>query len=323
MRVSTWPAPASLKGSSRKPQQVADRIAIRYTMSPIFVFGTGRCGSTHLQRLITLSTGCWIWGEHEGFLEPLLASVTRYETGQRLERFVFGRAARGEGQLIAEMAAGSDRLSWINLLDKDEFRAEITSLIDRMFRSRIPEGWSDWGFKEIRYGLDNNSPEFLLDFFPDAIGVFAFREPRSTIESMVRTWSPKLMAESPNRDKLANIYRSYTIRWKKVMTYFLDYDARCGKRLVFVSADKLDRSTEEILCALQLMPARSIPARLAITNRGPRKSPEWISSKFDELFADEASACLDLFARACARSDADFADRVPRSNSRGDMLLSG
>jgi hypothetical protein len=137
-------------------------------------------------------------------LEPLLASVNRYETGQRLKRFVFGRASREEGQLIAEMASGSEMLSWLNLLDKDQLRAEVVLLIDRMFRSRIPEGWTDWGFKEIRYGLDNITPEILLSFFPDATGVFTFRDPRTTIETMVRTWSPKLMRESPNVEKLTN-----------------------------------------------------------------------------------------------------------------------
>jgi Sulfotransferase family len=276
-------------------------------LSPIFIFGTGRCGSTHLQRLVTLSTRCWIWGEHEGFLEPLLASVDRYETGQRLKRFVFSRAARDEGQLIAEMTTGSDMLSWLNLLDQDEFRAEVVSLIDRMFRSRIPAGWTDWGFKEIRYGLDNNSPEILLNFFPGATGVFTFREPRSTIESMVRTWSPKLMHGTPNIEKLFNIYRSYTIRWQKVMKYFLDCKTSFSQRLVFVSADKLERPTEEILAALELPPARACPTELAMTNRGPRELPEWISSRFDDLFAEEASVCLDLFTRACGRSDADFA----------------
>jgi len=246
-------------------------------------------------------------------LEPLLASVNRYETGQRLKRFVFGRATRDEGQLIAEMAAGSDMLSWLNLLDKDQFRAEVVSLIDRMFRSRIPDGWTDWGFKEIRYGLDNKSPEILLNFFPSATGLFTFRDPKTTIESMVRTWSPKLMREPPNVEKLTNIYRSYTIRWQKVIRYFLDCEALFGSRLVFVSAAKLDRPTQEILGTLGLMPARAIPARLGITNQGPRELPEWIRSKFDELFAEEASVCSDLFARACRRSDADFAGHASGS----------
>ena len=198
-------------------------------MSPIFVFGTGRCGSTHVQRLITLATRCWVWGEHEGFLEPLLAAIGRYETGPKLKRFVFDRRSRDEDRLIAEVAAGSDTLSWLNLLHAGEFRAEVASLIDRMFGSHLPEGWSDWGFKEIRYGLDNNAPEMLLDLFPEGTGVFVFREPKSTIESMVRTWSPKLMAGAADPDKLSRIYSSYATRWKKTISHFLDYEMQSGK----------------------------------------------------------------------------------------------
>src|SRR5689334_1066404 len=264
-------------------------------MQPIYVFGTGRCGSTHLQRFITLSTRYWIWGEHEGFLEPLLESVGRYEASQRLNRFVFDRASRDESQLLAEVVTGSDMLPWLNLLNKHEFRAEVTALIDRMFRSRMPAGWEDWGFKEIRYGLDNTSPELLLDLFTGSIGIFAFRDPKTTIESMIRTWSPKLMAGGANLKKLTKIYISYTERWKKVMTYFLECDTGVGRRIVFVSIDKLDRSTEEILGVLGLAPARPVPAIFPITNRGPRKLPDWASSEFDELFAEDAAACLELF----------------------------
>lgn len=275
-------------------------------MLPIFVFGTGRCGSTHLQRLITLSTRCWIWGEHEGFLEPLLAAVHKYETGERLKKFVFSRATRDEQQLITEVMAGADTLSWLNLFRENQFRAEVVSLIDRMFRSRIPEGWTDWGFKEIRYGLDNNSPEILLGLFPNATGIFTFREPRVTIESMLRTWSPRLMADAPNIEKMAKLYRSYLQRWTKVMQYFLDIDGRLPNRIIFVSTDKLNNSSEELLSALGLVSARSAPAGLALTNRGPSRLPEWASSKFEELFAEDASVCLDLFELACARSNASF-----------------
>jgi hypothetical protein len=285
-------------------------------MRPIFVFGTGRCGSTHLQRLITLSSRYWIWGEHEGFLEPLLASVCRYEASQHLKRFVFERASRDQSQLLAEMATGSAMLPWLNLLDKYEFRAEIAVLIDRMFRSRMPEGWVDWGFKEIRYGLDNRSPELLLDLFTESTGVFAFREPKTTIESMIRTWSPRLMAGGPNLEKLNTIYNSYVIRWKKVMTYFINCDARIAGRILFVSIDKLDRSTHEILGALGLAPARPAPAMLPVTNRGPRELPDWAKTKFDELFAEDAADCRELYARARARSDAEFAAVTNGAGSR-------
>ena len=102
------------------------------------------------------------------------------------------------------------------------------------------------------------------------------------------------------------------------MKYFLECETLFGNRLVFVSADKLEGPTEEILGALGLMPARAIPAGLRMTNRGPRELPDWINGRFDELFAAEASVCLELFARACTRSDADFAGYSPKSGPAPD-----
>jgi hypothetical protein len=193
-------------------------------MWPVFIFGTGRCGSTHIQRLITLSTCCWIWGEHGGFLEPLLASVSSYENSEGLEKFVFGRGApRNEDQLIADITAGSDMLSWINELDKCGFRIEVKSLIDRMFRSRVPKGWKEWGFTEIRYGLDNDAPSMLLNIFEDATAVFTFRHRKITIESMIRTWSPDLLKDTPTGQDLSRIYRICATRYSKIIKYFLNF----------------------------------------------------------------------------------------------------
>src|SRR5271169_3298385 len=157
-------------------------------MWPVLIFGTGRCGSTHIQRLITLSTPCWIWGEHEGFLEPLLRSVSRYGESICLERTAFRSGSRNDDVLISNMALGSEGISWVNRFDRGWFRTEVSSLIDRMFRSDLTKGWTHWGFKEIRYGLHNNAPVVLLDLFPTATAVFTFREPKSTIESMIRAW---------------------------------------------------------------------------------------------------------------------------------------
>ena len=150
-------------------------------MWPVFVFGTGRCGSTHLQRLISLSTCCWVWGEHDGFLGPLLESVDRCGTSLGLERNVFRTGLRSDDQLASDMYLGSERLSWLNRFDSEEFEGEVTSLFDRLFGSRLPNGWTEWGFKEILYGIDNNAPAILLKLFPSATTVFTFRDPKSTM----------------------------------------------------------------------------------------------------------------------------------------------
>jgi hypothetical protein len=294
-------------------------------MWPVFVFGTGRCGSTHIQRLVTLSTSCWVWGEHGGFLEPLLNAVTRYETSQGLERFVFSVSQRTEQRMVADMAAGSEMLSWVNRLDRSQLRAEVKSIIDRIFRSRVPRGWTEWGFKEIRYGLGNDTPRLLLDTFPAAIAIFTFRDPKSTIESMIRTWSPELINGPCAKQDLEESYRVCASRWRQVVRYFLEYKNERGKRIFFISSDKLTRPPEEILHTLGLRPTRALTESLGITNPGPKKSPQWAADKFDELFTLESCESLGLFTQACAQSDLDFSshgDLRGRSVHRPTSLLS-
>ena len=274
-------------------------------MWPVFVFGTGRCGSTYLQRLITVSTCCWIWGEHDGFLRPLLKSLTLFETSQTLKRAVFDAGPRGDDQLISEMTHGSEGLAWLNRFEQAGFRTELASLVDRMFRT-VPVGWTCWGFKEIRYGLDNNAPAILLDLFPTSTAVFTFREPKSTIESMVRTWGRSTPENEPQSlDSLAEDYRNAVSTWRKIVTYFLEYREQFGRPIVFLSGDKLNRGTEEILQALRLPVTRAISCDLGVTNLGP-SWPQWVRARFDELYENDSAECLGLFTRACAASDADF-----------------
>src|SRR4051794_29192490 len=58
--------------------------ARQVVLKPAFIFGTGRCGSTHLQRLISLRTDTWIWGEHDGFLNGFLRSFEQFTTSPPL-----------------------------------------------------------------------------------------------------------------------------------------------------------------------------------------------------------------------------------------------
>jgi len=276
-------------------------------MWPVFIFGTGRCGSTHIQRLITLSTYCWIWGEHEGFLQPLLESVGRFGQSERLERIVFDSSARNDEQLILEMVSGSERLSWLNRLDKDEFRAEIVGLIDRLFRFGMPKGWTQWGFKEIRYGLDNNAPAALLDLFPSATAIFTFREPRRTIESMIRAWGrPGLLEVESSTSGLVDTYRNCARIWKKSVEYFLNHRKHYNRKVYFVSEDKLSLPIETVLQTVGLPLRDKVPDGLEITNPGPKSWPGWARIKVDELFANDAVICSDLFKQACKESDVDF-----------------
>jgi hypothetical protein len=276
-------------------------------MWPVFVFGTGRCGSTHVQRIITLSTSCWIWGEHEGFLEPLLDSVRRYGRSELLDRTAFRFAEEREDHFIAEMAQGSDRLSWLNRFKREEFQTEVALLIDRMFRSHVPNGWTQWGFKEIRYGFNNDAPQVLLNLFPAATAIFTFREPSRTIQSMIRAWGrPGLLDDEAQSKNFCDTYTNCARVWATVVEYFCQYRQNEDKRIWFLSDDKLNRPTDRLLETLAIPRSREISKNFSITNVGPKKWPMWANRKFEELFSKDETKLKDLYIRSCTASDADF-----------------
>jgi hypothetical protein len=209
------------------------------------------------------------------------------------------------------MSQGSGRLSWINRLDRKGFPTEVASLLDRTFRSELPGGWTEWGFKEILYGLDNRAPAVLLELFPAATAVFTFREPKATIGSMIRTWSKPSLFDGPESpQKLADAYRNGASIWKKIVQYFLAAREDGCERVCFVSGENLTQPVERILTVLGLPLARNMPDKLGITNSGPKKWPVWAQAKFEELFAKDEAELRDLFARASAQSNIDFKRRA-------------
>jgi Sulfotransferase family len=271
-------------------------------MSPVFIFGTGRCGSTHLQRLISLRTTCWIWGEHDGFLAPLLGSVQRYERSQPLSRNVFPRSAETDAQLIEHVTTDSAALSWLNRLSDNTLRTKITALVEELFRSRLPKGWSEWGFKEILYGLNNDWPSVLLELFPTANAAFSFRNPKATITSMMLTWSPQIARDPLDVALIQRIYQERTERWRKIVTYFLSLKEKSSDRIVFLRADLLDGNEAAILDVLRLERRNDLYSALPLgrTYPGPRARPSAVMELMDRLYSDVEEEFKELYERANA-----------------------
>jgi len=275
---------------------------------PCFVFGTGRCGSTHLQRLISLRSTTWIWGEHEGFLIDLLAAMQRFEASASLNKDIFDNPRLAdENHMRQAMLDGVGNLAWMNRFSRHQLRQELTALIDRLFRQHLPEGADDWGFKEIRYGWENDVPRILLELFPSASAAFVFRPPQDTITSMVATWTPVLCRDRAYVSQLESMCRVYAERWKALMLYFLDLKSQGSQRLDFFSVDDLDSEPESLLARLGLeMRTDNAPqAPLASTNRGPKQIEDWARTVIDQCYAPakrELEAIYDS-ANAIARDD--------------------
>ena len=273
-------------------------------MGPVFLFGTGRCGSTHLQRIISLNTDIWVWGEHDGFLNPLLRGLSAYETSAALKQAVFDvPLPRSDERLVELVRAEGRLLSWLNRLEHDSLRRELRLTIARLFSRDIPAGWTGWGFKEILYGGPDDVPAILLDMFPACRAVFTFRAPAATLDSMIRAWTPDLLAPG-NQPALAATYDARARRWCEVMRYFITLKRAQPDGLTLLDLTMLALPPRQLLRMLRLPPRDHAPllAPLPATNRGPDQRPGGSAQAMAALFdpwREEMGALYDAALGLC------------------------
>ena len=162
-----------------------------------FLLGTGRCGSTLVQRLINFAPEAIIWGEHGGFLNPIAAGYFRILTNQNLERVVYQKPGFYNPARIINNRKDicNSEISWMNDFQKDAVKSSFKQFIESIFCSKLPQSISCWGFKEILYGKYKNdlSIDMLLELFPESKNIIIVRHPLDTIVSMSAAWHGKLI----------------------------------------------------------------------------------------------------------------------------------
>ena len=244
----------------------------------------------------------------DSFLTPILAAARWYDGSELLRRNVLARAGQSDGELIAQVTSGSDSLSWLNRLEQGSLRQHIRSMLEELFGARIPAGWVEWGFKEILYGLNNDTPQMLLDIFSDSKAVFSFREPKSTIESMLMTWNPKLFDKPFDFEIIRKTYEERARRWITIMKYFLAMKGNLDSRVVFVCSELIDAGEEVVLNAINLPRRRDALAAMPVgrTNTGPRPPESAASELVGSLFDDIRGEFRDIYDRAYETSQRDL-----------------
>jgi hypothetical protein len=151
---------------------------------PVFIAGSGRCGSTLLQSILNTNSDFLIWGEHNGFLRQVAAAY--YQAPH--PRFPDGEGLSATAR-VERLRDPRRWPAWDNLCGETEFRASFQDFVRSFFAD--PEGRaSRWGFKEIRYPRDaqDQTLPFLFDCFPEAKLILLVREPRPTLFSMLSRW---------------------------------------------------------------------------------------------------------------------------------------
>lgn len=153
---------------------------------PTFIIGSGRCGTTLVQSIINSHPSFAVWGEHNGFVRHI--SDAYFKTRES----IMARSLNADGPSairLAQLRDVSHWSAWDNLLDASEMRQRFRDFISAVFcPSSVPH--CRWGFKEIRYGRDDDDYTlyFLLECFPTARFVIMVRNPADTAFSMMSSW---------------------------------------------------------------------------------------------------------------------------------------
>lgn len=207
-----------IKNSSHKRQP--DR--------PVFIAGSGRCGSTLLQSILNTNPDFLIWGEHNGFLRQIAAAYFQAKHPRFPDHLRVGEAAR-----IERLRDARRWPAWDNLCGEAEFRERFQTFVRSFFAD--PEGRaSRWGFKEIRYARDSEDQtlSFLFECFPEARLVILVREPQATIFSMLSHWvfSERHLEEIGNEEldhQILAAARSWNAQYAALYAFAQEHASMC------------------------------------------------------------------------------------------------
>lgn len=164
---------------------------------PIFLLGSGRCGSTFLQTRLSALGNVWIWGEHDGMLVKLREWRESVASSTKMNEFSTSRPP-GDPMVLLKKDQGADAtmVAWLNGFRTADLDRVLRLAVTSLFTCALPVGKRRWGFKEIRYGPDDRMAVYLLDLFPRGKIVHTLRNPFSTIESGLFAWHLPMLQEA-------------------------------------------------------------------------------------------------------------------------------
>lgn len=228
-----------------------------------FLFGTGRCGSTLVQRLINLSPQAIIWGEHEGFLNAIATGYFQVLDSKNLERIVYNRPDYYSPIKIINNRKDicNSEISWMNNFKKDTIKSSFQELIESIFCSDLPPSISCWGFKEIIYGKYKNDAgiDMLLDIFPESKNIIIVRHPLETIVSMSVAWHSNLIDTIQEKNdpedlkEFHQLIRQKALQWSRQNQKLMQYAKKFPNNFILIKYEDIkNNSLDKIFNFIQL-----------------------------------------------------------------------
>lgn len=151
---------------------------------PIFIFAQARSGSTLTQRLLNSAPRVLIAGEHLGVLKGVAAAFKDYFHNQEFKHFCSFDTSRTDAMLRARSCLKnphyfSARINGLHIEDTIEMFETFVRRVSDPFGFR-----GIWGFKEIRYGFNEDFVfEMLRHLFPESKFILQLRHPAGQARS--------------------------------------------------------------------------------------------------------------------------------------------
>jgi hypothetical protein len=274
----------------------------------LFLLGSGRSGTTLIQRIFNSFDDVILWGEHSGFLEELSAVYFQIKNCPSMHEYSYSQLAPEDCENHWEYYKNPKRWqAWNNWFGPDDLKKQFRELVEGIFNPEHMGKTRVWGFKEIRYGENPKVIEFLSELYPDAQFLIVARDGLNVIESQLVTFHQgtsnypriKRIIQLPILIKIAR-------KWAKMNSTFIQLqknhpNCKLMKYENFIAdnsimddvTDKLDlKMTDTQFDILQLKEGRGTSF-----NPNSNENNRWKNMGFIPAFISEmiiGKTCIDL-----------------------------
>ena len=158
-----------------------------YAKFPIFQLGTGRCGSTLMQKILNSVEDVTIYGEHGGFLRQIAEAYFLNLEDKKIAKYIMSQNIAGEDPNSVSESLKNPQLwsAWTNWYNRETVKNNFRDFIESFFNPISLGRKVHWGFKEIRYGLNDRVLEMLADLYPNGRFIFVVRNPVEVVASKI------------------------------------------------------------------------------------------------------------------------------------------
>jgi len=190
----------------------------------LFLLGSGRSGTTLIQRIFNSFDDVILWGEHSGFLDELASVYFHIKNCPSMHEYSYSQLAPKDCDNLWGYYKNPKRWqAWNNWFGPDDLKKQFCVLVESIFNPEHMGKKRVWGFKEIRYGENPQVIDFLAELYPQAQFLVIARDGLNVIESQLTTFHqgtsnyPRLkrIIQLPILIKIAK-------KWAKTNNTFMD-----------------------------------------------------------------------------------------------------